>query len=534
MRKNLLEFIITTYDSSRKRFIIRPNTDGISVLNEDVYDIFGLRNEGDDVNSMIATSYDDDFVRRAVLVLMGTVLAPQSTKFVPYRYYKMVEDVNAIKSYNWNDFTLGGGCMDAIKKTVEDLEKFKWPIGNLALLQKRKGKSETTMTTCTGGAPAILKTALAKSTDVLRLNTEGVLYKPNKRDNNDEFDNVGEGVGMENGKYKSSKCWPDIESPTDVKIGTSFTGMNDTSVPVDDTGAPATTPDDNGNSPSSASTVRTKDFPSMSRTSQNADISGESMDALLPTKSEDTFESFPAESNIGNGEGSQENEGKRKRKKSKYCQSPYDILITCKKRIINAYCKHLQHRDFSDRYISTTWFPKFMLNGAREKTKSVNDLDSENVTKKTKVLARVMDEYFRRDKAYFPMHVNDNHWITIVMHTVKEEFQVLDSNSKGAISQRIRNMIATLAKSTLEAKKIPDVSSWPINEYKMPRQKDGVSCGLFVMWCIKYWDEDRWTHEFDQEEINASRPRIVAEIIFSEVNKLEKVKMKIVKIMEKE
>ena len=29
------------------------------------------------------------------------------------------------------------------------------------------------------------------------------------------------------------------------------------------------------------------------------------------------------------------------------------------------------------------------------------------------------------------------------------------------------------ANSTLESKKIPDVSSWPINEYKMPRQKDG-------------------------------------------------------------
>ena len=75
-----------------------------------------------------------------------------------------------------------------------------------------------------------------------RLNTEGVLYKPNKGDTNDEFDNVGEEVGMENGKYKSSKYWPDIDSPTDVKVGTSFTGINDTSVPVDDTGAPATTP----------------------------------------------------------------------------------------------------------------------------------------------------------------------------------------------------------------------------------------------------------------------------------------------------
>ncbi|XBI35368.1 hypothetical protein VPH35_121062 [Triticum aestivum] len=540
MRKKLLEFMITTFDSSR------------NVLNEVVYDIFGLRNKGDDVSSMIATvqldakkiSYDDDFVRRVVLVLMGTVLAPQSTKFVSYRYYKMLEDVNAIKSYNWNDFTLGV-CMDAIKKSVEDLEKFKWPIGNLALLEKRKGKSKATMTTCTGVAPAIWKTALAKSTDVLRLNTKGVLYKPNKRDNNDEFDNVGEGVGMENGQYKSSKYLPDIDSPTDVKVRTSFTGINDTSVPVDDTGAPATTPgkgeatdpfiiDDNGNSPSLASTVRTKDFSSMSQTPENADISSESMDALSSTKSEDTFESFPAESNIGNGEGSQENDGKRKRKKSKYCQSPYDILITRKKRIINAYCKHLQHRDFSDRYISTTWFPKFMLSRARGKTKSVNDLDSEHVTKKTKVIARVMDEYFRRDKAYFPMHVNDNHWITIMMHTVKEEFQVLDSNSKGAISQRIRNMVATLANSTLESKKFPDVSSWPINEYKKPRQNDGVSCGLFVMWCIKYWDGDRWTHEFDHEEINESRPRIVAEIIFLEVNELEKVKMKNVKIMEKE
>ena len=177
-----------------------------------------------------------------------------------------------------------------------------------------------------------------------RLNTEGVLYKPNKRDNVDEFDDVGEGVGMENGKYKSSKYWPDIESPTDTKIRTSFTGVNDTSVPVDDTGAPATTPDkgeaidpfiidDNGNSPSSASTVRTKDFPSMSRTLQNVDISGESMGGLSQTKSEDTFESFPAKSNISNDEGSEDNEGKRKRNPSKYCQSPYDLLITRKKRV---------------------------------------------------------------------------------------------------------------------------------------------------------------------------------------------------------
>lgn len=73
-------------------------------------------------------------MRRAILVLLGTVIAPQSTKFIPYRYYKLVEDVDAIKSYNWNAFTLRV-CMDAISKTVQDVEKFKWPIGNLALVQ---------------------------------------------------------------------------------------------------------------------------------------------------------------------------------------------------------------------------------------------------------------------------------------------------------------------------------------------------------------------------------------------------------------
>ena len=41
-----------------------------------------------------------------------------------------------------------------------------------------------------------------------------------------------------------------------------------------------------------------------------------------------------------------------------------------------------------------------MLGRARGKTKSINDLESEQVTKKEKVVARVMDEYFRRDKVF--------------------------------------------------------------------------------------------------------------------------------------
>ncbi|XBI05426.1 hypothetical protein VPH35_133590 [Triticum aestivum] len=613
MRKNLLEFMITTYDSTRKRFIIRPNTDGISVLNEDVYDIFGLRNEGDDVSSMIAIvqldakkivpnrfldkrtglilideliknivdtqSYDDDFVRRAVLVLMGTVLAPQSTKCVPYRYYKMVEDVNAIKSYNWNDFTLRV-CMDAIKKSWEKVESIgvdtfyhlsreyplmvNWPetegkkrgdydnmhgrgTGNIIVIlfiylfvvqlencvsqeyrrakvaregtvpdeetkkPKRKGGGRSRKPSTSGVSSNTTNSMdrvmtyiklLHKEMVMEKLNTEGVLYKPNKRDNNDEFVNVRQGVGMENGQYKSSKYWPDIDSSTDVELVTSFTCFNDTDVPVDDTGAPTTTPGkgdatdpfiihDNEKSPCSSSIVCTKEFPSMSRTPQNADISDESMGGLSPTKSEDMSESFPAESNIGNGEGSQDNEGKCKRNPSKYCKSPYDLLITRKKRVK----KNLFASSPSSILASTLNMTQDHIEAARvfvetlastkkHAHRTVVDMpppDGDICT--PAMLDDVLKFKWLNGAAYFPMHVNDNHWITIVMHTVKEEFQVLDSNSKGAISQRIRNMIGTLrseiskdvmeANSIIESKKFPDVSSWPINEYKMPAQHDG-------------------------------------------------------------
>ena len=32
--------------------------------------------------------------------------------------------------------------------------------------------------------------------------------------------------------------------------------------------------------------------------------------------------------------------------------------------------------------------------------------------------------------------------------------------------------------------------------------------------CVQHWDGDDWTFEFDQDEVNASRGRILAEILF--------------------
>ncbi|KAE8788295.1 hypothetical protein D1007_37692 [Hordeum vulgare] len=166
-----------------------------------------------------------------------------------------------------------------------------------------------------------------------------------------------------------------------------------------------------------------------------------------------------------------------------------------RRNIINAYCKQIQKRSkVTDRYILSTWVSKWLLDraagrGTGKKTKI------ELLVKRTTTISRVMDEHCSTNKACFPMNVNGNHWITILMHNAKKEFQVLDS--LGPIDRNIRKTIRTLkaeiAKDIADAKKqvetkFPDVSAWPIV---------GVSCALFVVRCVEYWDGEKWTSTFD-------------------------------------
>ncbi|KAE8768186.1 hypothetical protein D1007_60379 [Hordeum vulgare] len=206
--------------------------------------------------------------------------------------------------------------------------------------------------------------------------------------------------------------------------------------------------------------------------------------------------------------------------------------------IINAYCKQIKKRSkVADRHILSTWVSKWLLDRTAGRVTG-RKTKMELLVKRTTTITRVMDEYFSTNKAYFPMNLNSNHWITVLMHNTKKEFQVLDS--LGPIDRNIRKTIHTLlsqiaidimAANKQVGSKFPDVSAWPIVEYEMPKQTDGVSCGLFVLRCIEYWDGEKWTSTFDQDEINESRSEILAELIFSEDNIFKKVKHKVLRLI---
>ena len=170
MRVNLLNYMIQSFHATTQKFVLPEISHELAPDAEDVTSILGLNDTGTDVADFI-NKYgkeaqtripphflnknsgeieiddlirdivknqpnDDDFIRKTVLILLGTVLAPYSLKYVPKSYYCLVENVLRIHSFNWNAFTLRV-LLHSITKFKRENTITRWPKGNLAFVQVR-------------------------------------------------------------------------------------------------------------------------------------------------------------------------------------------------------------------------------------------------------------------------------------------------------------------------------------------------------------------------------------------------------------
>ncbi|KAI5008176.1 hypothetical protein ZWY2020_009224 [Hordeum vulgare] len=435
------------------------------------------------------------------------------------------------------------------------------------------------------GASGVINIMKQIQKDVLTLPTKCAevfnLYKPSFKDINPEEKGVDESEIWMKRKY-APKYFPEVDSSPlgerqEEKNNPSFTNIPIDEELNDDTGARINgsgigAPNDpfivNGNNSPvrSSSSLPTNEFSKVTRTPENGGILilDDMQNDVSPMGSEATIDKLNEDVQ----------DAKRVRKASRWLQFPYeqmDGLKRVKKSLFGNYVVMVsteyldaEHVEAANAYINT-----LIENGKHREDLEVNipapDVDictadmlgdiikkkwlcgavtvgrvigrntkMELLVKRTTTITRVMDEYFSTDKAYFPMNVNGNHWITVLMHNTTKEFQVLDS--LGPIDRNIHKNIHTpktqiaidIAAANKQVKSnFPDVSAWPIVEYEMPKQTDG----LFVLRCIKYWDGEKWTSTFDQDKINESRSKILAELIFSEDNILEKVKHKVLRLI---
>ncbi|XBI11297.1 hypothetical protein VPH35_138386 [Triticum aestivum] len=168
MRTLLIRYMVENFEASTARFIIQEQVGEVTLVAVDVECIFNLENqglstsdilieEGEDIKERVLPQFlsrttgnividdligdiiknkstNDDFLQKLVLVLLGTIIAPMSSKIVPKQYYALVDDVKRISKINWNVFTLCVllNCLRIFKKGKHLRQ---WSKGNLALLQ---------------------------------------------------------------------------------------------------------------------------------------------------------------------------------------------------------------------------------------------------------------------------------------------------------------------------------------------------------------------------------------------------------------
>ncbi|KAE8775029.1 Pm3-like protein [Hordeum vulgare] len=144
--------------------------------------------------------------------------------------------------------------------------------------------------------------------------------------------------------------------------------------------------------------------------------------------------------------------------------------------VINSYQAHLALRVGHDCHLYPAWRSKYLVDLALARDNplsSLYNMDSE--LSRSGAVNRVKDEYTLRDKTYVVLNLGNTHWITVVMHMRKKEFQVMDSLYPLEQSvDTVKALRLAIANDFLEANRItPEkyagMSNWPIKEYPMPQ-----------------------------------------------------------------
>lgn len=160
VRRLLCLWLAEAYDSQTRRFKIEDTFIPISLW--DVHCLMGIPTTGQKIEIMenkpnktlqslymdptkgaITLSYlakcieeksvaDEHFIRRFMLLMIGTILAPNAKNEVRPCFLNIIEDVSCIQTFNWADFTLEY-LLDSL--ALYKSQESKYLRGNLALLQ---------------------------------------------------------------------------------------------------------------------------------------------------------------------------------------------------------------------------------------------------------------------------------------------------------------------------------------------------------------------------------------------------------------
>ncbi|KAE8813478.1 hypothetical protein D1007_09298 [Hordeum vulgare] len=382
-------------------------------------------------------SADDDFLQKVVLVLLGTVIAPMSSKIVPKQYYSLVDDVKRISKINWNEFTLRV-LFDYVRIVKKGKHLRQWSKGNLAVLQIKnnttqeyraqepkvpnhgtiqKPKPKPTSSTARKSKPAfnpdeMMDVFMNRCLDYIhrqmrqipdqvaqklleKLNKEGVMYKPAavvpsyKNDGDDEVDSFENGpCEKKEFMYKEDNHSEDSLEP--------ITHLTHTREAV---------PKEKNEAEEVCFSVSENVAPKVVADELTLELIGASV----------SFVEIDFRSKMNKG------------KRVYYNGSLNSFSSEMLRSVIDSYQAHLALRVGHDRHLCPAWRWRYLVDRALARDNPLSspyNIDSE--LSRSRAVNRVKDEYTLRDKMYVALNVGNTHRMTVVMHMRKKEFQDRD------------------------------------------------------------------------------------------------------------
>uniref|UniRef100_A0A0E0CXK8 Ubiquitin-like protease family profile domain-containing protein n=1 Tax=Oryza meridionalis TaxID=40149 RepID=A0A0E0CXK8_9ORYZ len=124
--------------------------------------------------------------------------------------------------------------------------------------------------------------------------------------------------------------------------------------------------------------------------------------------------------------------------------------------------------------------------------------------------SKVAASYLEHEMIFLPINRDSAHWYVAVLDGVNEKIQILDSLRMDRTSYDAEKTLTTTIKGIEKylryAKQdehktykwnCTNITKWPICLMQVPQQKDGWSCGLFMLKCIEHWNGKDLSPEYD-------------------------------------